>query len=96
MKYLEASDTPAGYQFIFEPPSPERDNPRYGVRIDNRLLLRTFAIAKLGAQAAHGAACHTSALLCYLHSIDRLCCGAAINEPLTGTATIELFWPTIL
>jgi len=39
------SEKPAGYQFIFEPPAPERDNLRFGVRIDiNRLLLQTFAI----------------------------------------------------
>ena len=44
------SEKPAGYQFIFEPPWPERAGVQYGVRIDiNTLLLQIFAVFLISA-----------------------------------------------
>jgi hypothetical protein len=40
------SEKPMGYQFIFWPPTPEGDNPRYGIYLDfKRLFLQWFLVA---------------------------------------------------
>lgn len=48
---------PAGYSVIFDPPAPERDNPRFGVEVDfGRLsteILSTLVIGGLALLTFH-------------------------------------------